>query len=42
MAEIDTNKDGEISFEEFESYMMDLIAQGNYLARSSSTTSDIS
>ena len=36
MVDIDTNKDGEISFEEFETYMMDLIQQGGYLSRSGS------
>jgi hypothetical protein len=33
MAELDANKDGEISYEEFESHMLEVINQGMYYDR---------
>ena len=36
ISEVDTNNDGSIDFQEFETYMMDLIKQGRFLDRTSS------
>jgi len=37
--EVDTNNDGAMDFEEFKTYMMDLIKQGGYMTRTSSLKS---
>ena len=37
--EVDTNNDGVMDFEEFKTYMMDLIKQGGYMTRTSSLKS---